>query len=102
MPRQLESGAGRRTYGGGSRYLGIWLGRQRTDSGRRLTPKWRAQCQALADRHWAVWQRPEATECERQGRWFAAIWHLNRLRDQNPDDADLRKRRDAAREHLPE
>src|SRR5262249_31935669 len=71
-------------------------------NGTPVTLKWQAQRQALGDRNGAIWQSQEATECERQAQWFAAVWHLDQLLAQNPDDANLRKRRDAARAHLPE
>jgi dipeptidyl aminopeptidase/acylaminoacyl peptidase len=67
-----------------------------------VTPAWLEECQDLADRRWEVWQRREAGDCERQGQWFAAAWHLDRLLARTPDDADLRNRRDAARARLEE
>jgi hypothetical protein len=67
-----------------------------------VTPAWKAERLALADRRALVWQRSEAEDCERQKQWFAALWHLDRLVAQNPDDADLQKRRDAARARLAE
>jgi WD40 repeat protein len=67
-----------------------------------VTPAWKAERLALADRRWLVWQRSEAEECERQNQWFAAVWHLDRLLAQDPDGADLQKRRDAARARLAE
>ena len=65
-----------------------------------VTPEWVAGRQALADERFAVWQRLEAQDCERQKQWFAAVWHLNQLLARDPDDADLHRRRDAARTHL--
>jgi hypothetical protein len=59
-----------------------------------------AERQTLADRRWEVRQRWEAEDCERQQQWFAAVWHLNQLLARNPDDADLRARRDAAQARL--
>jgi WD40 repeat protein len=61
-----------------------------------VTPAWHAERQGRADRNWLAWQRREAGECERQGQWFAAHWHLNQLLARDPADADLRARRDAA------
>ena len=68
----------------------------RVCDGTPVTPSWKAERLALVDRRWLVWQRSEAEDCERQKQWFAAVWHLDRLLAQNPDDADLQKRRDAA------
>ena len=65
-----------------------------------VTPAWQAERPALADRSWPVWQRQEAGDCERQDQWFAALWHLNQLLARDPDDADLRARRDAAQARL--
>jgi hypothetical protein len=65
-------------------------------------PSWRAERLALADRRWKSWQRQEAEDCLRQKQWFAARWHLDQLLLQNPDDADLRARRDAAQARLAE
>jgi WD40 repeat protein len=65
-----------------------------------VTPAWKAERLALADKRWLVWQRREAEECERQNQWFAAAWHLNQLLARNPDDAALRARRDAAQARL--
>jgi hypothetical protein len=50
----------------------------------------------VADRRWPLRERHEAQDYERQKQWFATLWHLNQLLLQNPDDADLRARRDAA------
>jgi WD40 repeat protein len=61
-----------------------------------VTPTWQAERLALADRSWQFRQRQEAQDCKRQTQWFAALWHLNQLSLQNPDDADLRALRDAA------
>jgi hypothetical protein len=65
-----------------------------------VTPAWKAERLALAERRWLVWQRSEAEDYERQNQWFAAAWHLNQLLARNPDDATLRARRDAARARL--
>ena len=67
-----------------------------------ITPDWQSERHTLADRRGAVWQRQEAEDCEREKRWFAAVWHLDRLVEQNPDNPTLRARRDAARVHLDE
>jgi WD40 repeat protein/tRNA A-37 threonylcarbamoyl transferase component Bud32 len=65
-----------------------------------MTPAWLAARTTLADERWPVWQRQEADDCERQKHWFAAVWHLDRLVAQDPDDASIRSRRDAARARL--
>ena len=57
---------------------------------------------ALADQRFPVWQRQEAEDCDLQGLWFAAVWHLDRLVAENPDDARLAARRAAARDWLAE
>jgi WD40 repeat protein/tRNA A-37 threonylcarbamoyl transferase component Bud32 len=80
---------------GDDRTVKVW-------DGSPVTPEWQAERRDLADRRLAVWQRQEAQECERQGQWFAAAWHLDRLVAQNPDDLDLRARRAAARARLDE
>jgi hypothetical protein len=67
-----------------------------------VTPAWKAERLALADQRWTTWQRREAEDCERERQWFAAVWHLNQLLARNPDDADLRARRDAAQARLAE
>lgn len=54
----------------------------------------------LADRRWPVWQRREAEDCLSRGLWFAAAWHLERLVEREPDDADLRAKLALARERL--
>jgi hypothetical protein len=61
-----------------------------------VTPAWQAERPALADRCWPFRERQETQDCERQKQWFSALWHLNQLLVQNPDDADLRARPDAA------
>jgi WD40 repeat protein len=67
-----------------------------------VSTAWQEERVALADRVWPVWQRQEAEVCERQKQWFAALWHLNQLLARNPDDADLRTRRDAAQARVEE
>jgi WD40 repeat protein len=61
-----------------------------------VTPEWQAERLALADRHWEVWQRREAEDCERQNQWFAARWHLDRLIAATPGDGPLHARRGRA------
>jgi WD40 repeat protein/tetratricopeptide (TPR) repeat protein len=41
----------------------------------------------------AEWHRQQADEGEHEGQWFAVVWHLNRLLEATPDDADLLRRR---------
>jgi WD40 repeat protein len=67
-----------------------------------VTAAWKAERLALASQRALVWQRSEARDSERQKQWFAALWHLDWLVAQNPDDTDLQKRRDAARARLAE
>jgi hypothetical protein len=69
-------------------------------NGTPVTPAWQTERLALADRHWPVWQRQEAEDCERQKQWFAALWHLDQLLARDPADGALRARRDAAQARL--
>jgi WD40 repeat protein len=64
------------------------------------SPGWREEHLAAADARRDAEHRFEAARCEIRQQWFAAIWHLNQLLALNPDDADLRARRDAARARL--
>ena len=41
----------------------------------------------------------QAARAEQEQRWFAAAFHLGRLLLDDPDNADLKKRRDAALLH---
>lgn len=59
------------------------------------------------ERHGGGWQRPpdsrrwhrnQATEAEIAKSWFAALFHLDRLLANDPNNAELRRRRDHARE----
>jgi eukaryotic-like serine/threonine-protein kinase len=36
-----------------------------------------------------TWHRREAEECELTGHWFCALWHLERLRQREPEKAEL-------------
>jgi hypothetical protein len=90
-------------YSPDGRHIALTVGRTvLVCDGTPVTPAWNAERLALADRRSLVWQRSEAEDCERQKQWFAAVWHLDRLLAQNRDDADLQKRRDAARARLAE
>jgi WD40 repeat protein len=44
--------------------------------------------------------RKLAESAERESDWFAAAFHLNQLLKDKPDDADLKRRRDQARDKL--
>jgi tetratricopeptide (TPR) repeat protein len=44
--------------------------------------------------------RREAADCEHQRQWFAAVFHLSRLIDLEPNDGSLRARRGRARAEL--
>jgi WD40 repeat protein/serine/threonine protein kinase len=46
------------------------------------------------------WHLVQASEAENADQWFAAAFHLNWLLKNDPDNADLRRRRDAAQSHL--
>jgi WD40 repeat protein len=46
------------------------------------------------------WHMLQADEAEAAGQWFAAAFHLNWLLKSDPDNADLRRRRDNAQSHL--
>ena len=65
-----------------------------------VTPRWREERLAVADQRWAIWQRREDEDCERQEAWFAAAWHLDRLLAASPEDASLHARRFVALSHL--
>jgi hypothetical protein len=42
------------------------------------------------------WHLGQAAEAEAEKHWFAAVFHLDRLLAGDPDNADLRRRRDCA------
>jgi WD40 repeat protein/tetratricopeptide (TPR) repeat protein len=48
----------------------------------------------------AVWHRAEADDAEAAGDWYAALWHLRRLGDDQPDRRRLLVRRGVACYHL--
>lgn len=49
-----------------------------------------------------AWHSEEADACEQTQAWFAALFHLNWLVDQNPKDNALKKRRDTVQAKLRE
>lgn len=49
-----------------------------------------------------AWHSEEADLCEQTQSWFAALFHLNWLVEQNPKDNELKKRRDSAQAKLRE
>jgi WD40 repeat protein len=65
-----------------------------------VTPARPEERLALSDQLWPGWQPQEAELCERQKQWFSTLWHLNQLLARNPQDVDLRTRRDAAQAAL--
>jgi tetratricopeptide (TPR) repeat protein len=48
------------------------------------------------------WHRLQAAEAERQGQWFAVVFHLTHEINKTPADADLRRRRGIAYHELQE
>jgi WD40 repeat protein/tRNA A-37 threonylcarbamoyl transferase component Bud32 len=65
-----------------------------------ITSDWMAERRALAASRSAIWDTQKADECEKGGHWFAAVWHLERLASQIPNDGTLRTRLAVARAHL--
>jgi hypothetical protein len=64
---------------------------------RRADPKanhWPLPDDAERDRY----HREQARTAERERRWFAAVFHIDRLLLDQPSDAELKRRRDAALE----
>jgi Flp pilus assembly protein TadD len=66
---------------------------------RRLDPAaWRAAREALTGPELLAvddadaWHRREADECELTGQWFSALWHLDRLLQREPQQAQLLER----------
>ncbi|MCD6049416.1 MAG: repeat-containing protein [Verrucomicrobia bacterium] len=49
-----------------------------------------------------AWHSEEAEVCEQTQSWFAALFHLNWLVDEKPNDSALKKRRDTAQTKLRE
>jgi WD40 repeat protein len=46
------------------------------------------------------WQENQARECENNGEWFAAEFHLRRLASARPDDPEIARRLQEAAAHL--
>jgi hypothetical protein len=46
------------------------------------------------------WHQQRAAQAEKDEAWFAAPFHLGRLLGDKPDEADLKRRRDQARDKL--
>src|SRR5262249_33735302 len=59
---------------------------------------WLAENHTLNKRQQRDWHEYEAAEADARGDWFAAAFHLQRLADQDPQNADWRRRLAAARE----
>ncbi|HVS38451.1 MAG TPA: WD40 repeat domain-containing protein [Gemmataceae bacterium] len=47
-----------------------------------------------------LWHEQQAADAEKAGQWFAARFHLNQLLKDDPNNAGLLRRRDAAEAHL--
>ena len=72
-----------------------------TANGDRTARIWTAQ-ESHADREKRrqFWQEEQAADAEKAGRWFAARFHLNLLLKDDPNNADLIRRRNEAETHL--
>jgi ribosomal protein S16 len=46
------------------------------------------------------WHQQQAVQAETANNWFAAAFHFNQLLKDKPDDADLKRRRDNARDRI--
>ena len=67
----------------------LWIARESAeDQARRIQVQYR------------LWREQQASDAERAGRWFAAAFHLKWLLKDDPMNAELRVRRDAAEAHL--
>jgi DNA-binding beta-propeller fold protein YncE len=65
-----------------------------------LAERDRAERIALEPGNRVFHHHQQAAQAEKEENWFAAQFHLGRLLEDKPGDADLLKRRDAAREKL--
>jgi WD40 repeat protein len=55
-----------------------------------------AERMALEGVNRPYWHQQQAAQAEKDKEWFAAAFHLGQLLKDRPDDADLKRRRDAA------
>ena len=67
----------------------LWIARESTED--------EQKCRRVQQH---LWREQQAADAEKAGQWFAARFHLNELLKNDPNNADLLRRRDAAEAHL--
>jgi hypothetical protein len=55
---------------------------------------------ATSDARARLWHEQQVTDCERAQQWFGAVFHLEKLLKLSPNDQELRKHYELARERL--